>query len=555
MKTEFDDISKKPYIIAISVVILLFIILYFLFTNVTITLNGSNPLVLEYGNEYEEPGFSATNGFGKDVTKDVLRNGTIDEYQEGYQTIEYIYNFGGIKKKVTRDVVVLENPFKEYNFVINGDKKIYLTEGSVYEELGAYVLKIDTNSLFTNIDIDSSINVFVPGEYDVIYSFTEDGNTMHRKRKVIILENNEQIVSSSDGKSGTIKIDFSSIDDYTKTILPDGKETIDSKISFKINSNGEYHFLVYSGEKQIIDKKVVVEELSGSLMCIGKVRVSGTYLNLLNDTPSISKLIWNADEEKYEGTREIRIDKIVNRAVVNLEFQDGTKTVLNCNIQDELAYKFKYDEYNAKPEMKCNTYSTSEKADLERRLSKAVSDAGYGTRAGVVEAARFLVGALDYKVPYLGPKAFDSSLGRYDRVGLNIANSNGWGCNVSGWKQGMDCTNFVIWAFKQNGLYPKGYYSDDYTYKTVNVVGNLQVGDFLLTPCDSTCYSSFQHIGIIIGIDNKYIYVAEATTGSIDAIVVTKYDKFDMPKKDKFSIAKLYKYAKEGNITNMWMSN
>jgi cell wall-associated NlpC family hydrolase len=203
--------------------------------------------------------------------------------------------------------------------------------------------------------------------------------------------------------------------------------------------------------------------------------------------------------------------------------------------------------------MKCNTYTDTDRINLESKLKLAIEEAGYGTRAGVVEAARFLVGALDYKVPYLGPKKDDSSLGRYSKIGLNIGKKGAWGCLVSGWIQGMDCTNFVSWAFYQNGISMHPYSNNHFNIR--EVIDQIKVGDLLYSPCVSTCKNDYKlsHVGIIIGIDDNYFYVAESTTGNINAIIVSKLDKRNLPEKDKFSRVNLYQYSSEGNVTNMWV--
>ena len=167
----------------------------------------------------------------------------------------------------------------------------------------------------------------------------------------------------------------------------------------------------------------------------------------------------------------------------------------------------------------------------------------------------YLVGALDYKVRYLGPKAVNPVLGRYEKVGLNIGQNNAWGCRVSGWIQGMDCTNFVSWAFAQNGIttFP---YSTKYT-KVRDVIYRVQVGDLLYETCHtSTCTNKYNlsHVGIIIGIDDKYIYVAESIEPKYAAIIVSKWEKNNMPASGTFSIVHFFNYASDGNVTNMWMS-
>ena len=205
--------------------------------------------------------------------------------------------------------------------------------------------------------------------------------------------------------------------------------------------------------------------------------------------------------------------------------------------------------------MKCNTYTASDKTKYEKMMSDAINSVGYGTRAGVVEAARFLVGGLDYKVKYLGPKKVNSALGRYPKKGLNIGQAGAWGCSVSGWTQGMDCTNFVEWAFIQNGLsISGGYYGTSNTYKTVNVVDKIRAGDFMLVPNNgqNANKGNFIHIGIVVGVDKSAIYVAEATTGSIDAIVVTRIEKSNIGS-SRFKTVRLYNYPSDGNYSDMWL--
>ena len=552
---EKKNSSKKLYILVIAIIVFLFIFLYFKSIDITFALYGENPQIIKYGDDYYENGCYATNGFGTDLRDNIVTNGQINTYQEGSQRIEYVLKFAGITKKLTREVIVLENAFKGYDFYLNGDSIIYLVKGDNYEEQGAYVVKQEGNITYNDIEIKGNVNTSIPNEYEIIYSFTLGENTMTKKRKVIVLEKNEEVKLNSDGKSAVIRINFSNIDNYSKTILPDGKVSAEKEIEYTVKLNGEYHFLVYNNEKLVFDKKVLVDSLANSLTCIGEVKVSGTFLNIITDTPEIKKIVWNIDGTNVDGTKEIHISNRVSKASTDIEFTDGTKVLVNCKITDNLAYTFTYDEYNTKPYIACKTYTEQDRINLEAKLKKAVDDAGYGTRAGVVEAARFLVGGLDYKIRYLGPKKVNSTLGRYTKSGLNIANSNGWGCSVSGWTQGMDCTNFVKWAFAQNGLDINDYYNKSNTYKTKDSVGNIRVGDFLLTPCTTRCENrDYMHVGIVIGIDDKNIYVAEATTESTDAIVVSKYNKFNMPASGKFSVFKKYIYANDGNVTDMWMS-
>ena len=119
----------------------------------------------------------------------------------------------------------------------------------------------------------------------------------------------------------------------------------------------------------------------------------------------------------------------------------------------------------------------------------------------------------------------------------------------------MDCTNFVEWAFIQNGLsISGGYYGTSNTYKTVNVVDKIRAGDFMLVPNNgqNANKGNFIHIGIVVGVDKSAIYVAEATTGSIDAIVVTRIEKSNIGS-SRFKTVRLYNYPSDGNYSDMWL--
>lgn len=319
---------------------------------------------------------------------------------------------------------------------------------------------------------------------------------------------------------------------------------VNVKNAVDVNKEGTYYVryvVIYQGNVSVIYRAVTVYKIR----CEGIINRTGTMLNVISnlDVP----WVWEFDGVIVNGGSKVELmHKKVDKATVS--FKDGTK--VNCNIKNSLIYDFEYDSENEKPYIGCRTYDADDKTRLESILKNAVNEAGYGTRAGVVEAARFLVGGLDYKIKYTGPKQADWQIGRYPYVGLNIDAYTGWGCSIKGYNQGMDCTNFVYWAFTQAGLKVDNVYSTKNVYSLREVVDKLRVGDLLLTPGGT----SFTHVGIVIGIDDSSIYVAEATTGEIDAIVVTRLDKNNLPVSGNLSKARLYEYEKEGNVTNMWVS-
>ena len=191
--------------------------------------------------------------------------------------------------------------------------------------------------------------------------------------------------------------------------------------------------------------------------------------------------------------------------------------------------------------------SASQWDQLEKALKQKVKEAGYGTRSGVVAAARFLAG-MPYAVPYLGQKKGSTLVGSYPYRGLNST----WGQRVTAMgntysKNGFDCTAFVNWAMINGGVIPQlseisGIYSSGkiYTADGQNSDGEytivetavaapnnwIQVGDWVYNKASSDFLvdesQNLFHIGIVIGEDGDNYFVAEESGGSLRITAISK---------------------------------
>ena len=106
-------------------------------------------------------------------------------------------------------------------------------------------------------------------------------------------------------------------------------------------------------------------------------------------------------------------------------------------------------------------YTAEQWKQYEYQLYDVVQKAGYGSRAGVVAAARFLAG-MPFSVPYLGQQfgGTISDVGIYAKVGLNPT----WGTKVTCGgrifsRNGFDCTGYVNWCLINGGVKPAGHNS------------------------------------------------------------------------------------------------
>ena len=333
-----------------------------------------------------------------------------------------------------------------------------------------------------------------------------------------------------------------------KHILKNPELTGESKKRADVNGDGTINTKDYIEIRKIILGVIKPTESPTSkpvpinYSCSGTITRTGTKITI-SPTTDVKEYEWVINNVSSKGTSTYSQYKIINNAKVNLTLSNNQKTTVNCLITDKLAYHFKYDE--SRPLMQCNTYTAADKIQLDAKLKQAVAEAGYGTRAGVVEAARFLVGALDYRIPYVGSS-------KYNQQGLNIGQKNAWGCP----SVGLDCYYFVHWAISQNGLTRGALYAGK-KYKLADEVNKLKVGDYLLTPCGAaTCKNQYKinHIGIVIGLDNDNIYLAEAMTNRVNALAMTVIPKNTLKNRTSLSLVKHVDYPSEGNVTNMWLS-
>jgi hypothetical protein len=214
---------------------------------------------------------------------------------------------------------------------------------------------------------------------------------------------------------------------------------------------------------------------------------------------------------------------------------------------------------NTKKDLECGTFDANGAAEVNKKLSDKVNNAGYGTRAGVVAAARYLAIDFPYKVPFYASESGDR--GRYYKTGINADAKNGWGCiinkegiptteQVSGgyYPNGLDASAFVSWALLNGGVPKNDLTSNQLAQLSPNKIfygstdiGNVKLGDL--------SWSNGQ-IGLVIGIDNNNIYVAEEK-GATYGLVVTTYPKTTLAT-DSYFISLGNTYTSDGNITNMW---
>ncbi len=241
--------------------------------------------------------------------------------------------------------------------------------------------------------------------------------------------------------------------------------------------------------------------------------------------------------------------------------------------------------------IKCDQFTEEEAKILDNILFDRIDKAGYGTRAGVIAAARFLALEFNYRIHYFyengrlnnyAPYKHVDGEGRYYHRGLYLHSSKKndisasfvgpacWGCklqNYTDWgpykvgeyyPNGLDCSGFVTWALLNGGFdigdIGAGANADhddlDDLGEKVTITeelmksGRVKVGDLI---------GLNGHMAILAGWDNNNYYIAESlnTTGGVVMTVVPK-NKLVKNSIYKYIILMDDVYNEDGNYTNMW---
>lgn len=345
--------------------------------------------------------------------------------------------------------------------------------------------------------------------------------------------------------------------DYRKTKEVNLTDYVDNILSF--NFEEEIIYMVLGTEKSLKYDELVIDknkELS---------KITSSDENIVTIAGGIMKATASGNCEIKTGNKSIKI--IVTDIIDKPTYQEKKKEIIPCN-----------------------HYSKTEAELLDKLLAFRINESGYQTRAGAVEAARFLTLEFKYRIPYFYENGrvhpsgvhFADGEGRYYKVGLYLDDSKKndiiasyrgpaiWGCPLTNLEpapeygyimgakkpNGLDCSGFISWALKNAGFDPGdiGAGDSEYPYQMTKLgefvsltpelinSGKIRTGDLI---------NYWGHIGMIIGIDDDSIYVAESLP-NLGGAVAKKYLKTNIRNTFTHVVLMDKYYEKDGNLTTMW---
>lgn len=360
----------------------------------------------------------------------------------------------------------------------------------------------------------------------------------------------------------------------------------------KFNNGDKY---IYIRDKNSIGEKIVISDYISN---ITKIYVPNTDIKIIKDEikelnvePIVlgnpdTTLNYISENEEIVKVEDGKIQG-VNDGKTNIIITDnyGNSETINVQVTSLISLP---EINNKKPFISNKQYTQEEAEILDEYLFYQIDEAGYKTRAGVVAAARFLSLELKYRIPYFiengrvthfnHQRPYCDGEGRYFHRGLylstdkfediekSVSGPAMWGAYIMEWSEdngiirnGLDCSGFVCWCLINGGFDQLGDIGaglseglptlSDYGVSQKITMELLESGK--VKAGDPIGFNG--HIGIIIGIDEENVYVADTLYHS-KGLVATKYTYKELVNS---AFTHIYDYTEvyggqEGNYTNMW---
>jgi len=203
-----------------------------------ITLIGDNPITIEVGSSFTDPGATATDNY--DTTVTVTTTGSVDVNTLGSYTLTYSAtdSSGNTATTVTRTVNVVDTTAPV--ITLAGDNPITIEVGSSFTDPGATAT--DNYDSSVTVTTTGSVDVNTLGSYTITYSATDSSsNTASTTRTVNVVDTTAPVITLAGDNPITIEGGGSFTDPgATATDNYDTTVTVTTTGSVDVNTLGSY---------------------------------------------------------------------------------------------------------------------------------------------------------------------------------------------------------------------------------------------------------------------------------------------------------------------------
>ena len=283
--------KKLIIIVPIIIILALLVYNYIYVNNYTFVLNGTDTIILNTNDTWEDPLYIVAGNKKIDIKDNV-------EYtKEGQYEINYTLKIGLFTKTLTRYVYIL-NDSNSTNFIFNlkGDNPYYLLINHEYEEDGYEAFDVNDGYITDNVIQTDNIDNTIEGQYEVKYEIkNSSGITKTLTRKIMVYSFNfdKEIKYKDLANENEITLKISD-ENYDYTVLPNNDKTYEKKINYRVTENGTYTFTMY-------DKKNNSFEYTANITNIDNTKPTGSCILTLTNNSGREITVTSSDNNKIKG--------------------------------------------------------------------------------------------------------------------------------------------------------------------------------------------------------------------------------------------------------------
>jgi len=155
----------------------------------SITLLGSNPVYVEQGVSFTDPGATASDEKDGNISNKITVSGSVNSNLAGTYILRYNVSdaAGNRAPEVTRSVIVRDTIKPE--IVINGASSLTVAQYSTYSDAGATAQDNIDGNISGSINVSNNVNTDVAGTYTVSYNVSDSvGNSASTQTRTVIVE-------------------------------------------------------------------------------------------------------------------------------------------------------------------------------------------------------------------------------------------------------------------------------------------------------------------------------------------------------------------------------
>ncbi|HZS07224.1 MAG TPA: immunoglobulin-like domain-containing protein [Blastocatellia bacterium] len=165
----------------------------------TITVNGDNPLTVECHGTFTDPGVTPSNSAAT-----VTTSGTVDVNTPGNYTLTYTATDGTNTTTATRTVSVVDTVSP--TIALNGAETVTVECHGTFTDPGATASDTCAGNLTSSIAVTGSVDVNVPGTYELIYSVADSAdNAASVTRTVNVVDTTPPVITLTGANPLTVQ--------------------------------------------------------------------------------------------------------------------------------------------------------------------------------------------------------------------------------------------------------------------------------------------------------------------------------------------------------------